>query len=415
MQIDMVQPTGRASRILKGLTTEGDAMRISARAVKAFVAGSVLAVVPATTLAQHYTQENLVSDISQPDNADGTKVTIDPNLKNPWGLARGAASPWWVNNDNTGTSTLYSGAGAITPLVVTVPNAAGEKGPSSPTGIIFNGTSDFALAAGNPASFIFVTKNGTIAGWGPPATPITPNSAGVGQSMAITKVDESKSGAVFTGLTWIEMDGNHFLLAANFSQNRIEMFDTNFRRVKISEEAFDDDRVPRDFAPYNVQAVGATVVVTYALQNSTKNGASDSCGEQCGFVDVFTANGRLVQRLEDGPWLQAPWGVALAAQDFGFFSHNLLIGNRFGGTIAAFDTVTGRFLGNLLDAAGAPIAISGLWGLEFDNRGSNEAGSTASPSTGPALFFAAGINGYADGLFGTLTPVAAELNAEDHE
>jgi len=69
----------------------------------------------------------------------------------------------------------------------------------------------------------------------------------------------------------------------------------------------------------------------------------------------------------------------------------------------------------LLDASGAPIAISGLWGLELDNRGSNEAGSTASPSAGPALFFAAGINGYADGLFGTLTPVAAELNAEDHE
>jgi len=43
------------------------------------------------------------------------------------------------------------------------------------------------------------------------------------------------------------------------------------------------------------------------------------------------------------------------------------------------------------------------------------AGSAVSPSAGPALFFAAGINGYADGLFGTLTPVAAELTAEDHE
>jgi hypothetical protein len=64
------------------------------------------------------------------------------------------------------------------------------------------------------------------------------------------------------GLTWVEMDGNHFLLAVNFSQNRIEMFDKDFKRVKISEGAFGDDRVPRDFAPYNVQAVGATVVVT---------------------------------------------------------------------------------------------------------------------------------------------------------
>lgn len=190
-------------------------MEISSRAVKLFVVLGVLSVFPLTTLAQHYTQENLVSNVAQPANADGTNVTIDPNLKNAWGLARGAASPWWVNNDGTGTSTLYSGAGVTTPLVVTVPNAKGVTTASSPTGIIFNGTTDFALAANNPASFIFATKNGTISGWGPPATPVTPNSAGVGQSTAINKVDESKEGAVFTGLTWFENDGTHFLLAAN--------------------------------------------------------------------------------------------------------------------------------------------------------------------------------------------------------
>jgi uncharacterized protein (TIGR03118 family) len=390
-------------------------MEMSSRVVKLFVVLCVLSVFPLTTLAQHYTQENLVSNVAQPANADGTNVTIDPNLKNAWGLARGAASPWWVNNDGTGTSTLYSGAGVTTPLVVTVPNAKSVTTPSSPTGIIFNGTTDFPLAANNPASFIFATKNGTISGWGPPATPVTPNSAGVGQSTAITKVDESKEGAVFTGLTWFEKDGTHFLVAANFSQKRIEEFNTTFSRVNVPRGAFEDERIPFDFAPYNVQAVGATIVVTYAKQNSTKDGADDNCREQCGFVDVFTNDGRLLQRLEDGSWLQAPWGVALAPQDFGFFSHDLLIGNRFSGTIAAFDATSGKFLGNLLNASGAPIAIDGLWGLEFDNRGSNEAGTESHPSTGPALFFAAGINGYADGLFGTLAPVAAELATEDHE
>jgi uncharacterized protein (TIGR03118 family) len=385
-------------------------MKKSVRAVKVFLAVGVLSIFPVTAFAQHYVQENLVSDISQPANADGTTVTIDPNLKNSWGLARGASSPWWVNNEGTGTSTLYTGAGITVPLVVTVPNAEGATGPSSPTGIIFNGTSDFALAANNPAAFIFATKNGTISGWGPPATPIA-----AGQSTAINKVDESKQDAVFMGLTWVERDGNHFLIVTNFSQNRIEFFDTNFMRVPMPEGAFEDDRIPHGFAPYNAQAVGANVVVTYAKQNATKTAADDNCGEQCGFVDVFTGRGRLLQRLEHGPWLQAPWGVALAPQDFGFFSHDLLIGNRFGGTIAAFDAVTGHFLGNLLDASSAPIAINGLWGLEFDIRGSNEAGTQANPSTGPALFFAAGINGYADGLFGTLTPAPAELNAEDHE
>lgn len=159
-----------------------------------------------------------------------------------------------------------------------------------------------------------------------------------------------------------------------------------------------------------MQAVGDNVVVTYAKRNTTGTGADDNCGEQCGFVAIFTTSGKFIRHLEDGPWFRAPWGVALAPQDFGFFSHDLLIGNRFGGTIVAFDVSDGRFLGNLLDASDMPIAIDGLWAIEFDNRGTNEAGST-----GPALFFAAGINGYADGLFGTLTPVPAQLNAEDHE
>jgi uncharacterized protein (TIGR03118 family) len=394
-------------------------MRKFSRVLKSLVVSCVLSVLPAATFGQHYVQKNLVSDISQPDNADGTKVGIDPNLKNPWGLARGATSPWWANNEGTATSTLYSGAGATVPLVVTVPNAKGVTTPSSPTGIIFNGTKDFNIAPNNPATFIFATKNGTISGWGPPATPVTPNAAGVGQSTALNEVDESKDGAVFLGLTWVEMDGNHFLLAANFSGNRIEAFDTNFKRVHISDDAFDDDRIPRGFAPYNVQAVGANVVVTYARQNATKNSADDNCGDECGFVDIFTAKGHLVRRLENGPWFKAPWGIALAPQDFGFFSHDLLIGNRFGGTIAAFDNVTGKFLGNLLDAKDVPIAIDGLWGLEFDNRGNNQASTLvmgkATPLDSPALFFAAGINGYADGLFGTLTPDPGELNAEDHE
>jgi uncharacterized protein (TIGR03118 family) len=371
-------------------------------AVRYAVIGCALSMAPLLASAQNYTQTNLVSDLSS-ENA----VATDPNLKNSWGLARGASSPWWVNNAGTGTSTLYSGAGAIVPLVVTIPNAAGVSGPSEPTGIIFNGTTDFVVSAnGKPAAFIFATKEGTIAGWNGTLSPMT---------LAITEVDESKQGAVFMGLTWVEVKGSHFLLAANFAGRVIEAFDANFNRVSLNSRAFLDPAIPRDFAPYNVQAIGEDVVVTYAKQNATKTAADDNCDETCGFVDVFTNRGAFLQRLQDGPWLRAPCGVALAPQDFGFFSHDLLIGNRFGGTIAAFSVGTGRFLGNLLDANDEPIAINGLWALEFDNRGTNEAGTTASPSTGPALFFAAGINDYADGLFGTLTPVTAQLNAEDHE
>ena len=127
------------------------------RTIKYVAASCVLSIFSLASFAQNYVQTNLVSDIPQPANANGTMVTIDPHLKNAWGLARGASTPWWANNAGTGTSTLYSGAGSTVPLVVTAPNVAGASSPSSPTGMVFNGTADFALAAGNPALFIFAT------------------------------------------------------------------------------------------------------------------------------------------------------------------------------------------------------------------------------------------------------------------
>jgi hypothetical protein len=168
-----------------------------------------LSIFPAAMFAQHYTQTNLVSDLA---TVDGQAVAVqDPNLKNPWGLARGASSPWWVNNEGTGTSTLYTGTGAIvaSPSPVVVPNVADATAHSQPTGIIFNGTTDFQInnvpgKAPSPAAFIFATENGTISAWNPATTPL---------QLAVNEVTEK--GAVFMGLTWIESEGTHFLLAAN--------------------------------------------------------------------------------------------------------------------------------------------------------------------------------------------------------
>src|SRR5215469_14857703 len=224
----------------------GDSMNRYLEAIQRSALACVLCAIP-VAFAQNYVQTNLVSDIAQPPNANGTAVTVDPNLKNGWGVARGAATPWWVNNAGTGTSTLYTGSGAIAPLVVTVPNAKGATGASAPTGMIFNGTKDFVIESptgtSNAALFIFATLNGTIAGWGPPATPVV-----AGASTAITEVDESKFGARFTGLTWVEVEGAHFLLAANFSQNRIEVFDTNFKPTSLAHD-FRPEHVRDGFAP----------------------------------------------------------------------------------------------------------------------------------------------------------------------
>ncbi|HXM29657.1 MAG TPA: hypothetical protein VN957_26775 [Chthoniobacterales bacterium] len=48
-----------------------------------------------------------------------------------------------------------------------------------------------------------------------------------------------------------------------------------------------------------------------------------------GAVDVFASDGQLLQRLQTGPLLNAPWGLVLAPTDFGSFSHSVLVG-QFG-------------------------------------------------------------------------------------
>lgn len=130
------------------------------------------ALFPAFSSAQHYTQKNLVSDIPQPNHADGSAVLLDPNLVNPWGITRSSGSPWWVSNNNSGTSTLYDGGGnpagnfpdpagsKFNNFVIVPPPGFAPGTTAAPTGIVFNGSpTDFLLnkgaPAGNPAIFIF--------------------------------------------------------------------------------------------------------------------------------------------------------------------------------------------------------------------------------------------------------------------
>jgi uncharacterized protein (TIGR03118 family) len=353
----------------------------------------VSALLPTMARAQHYRQTNLVSNLS------GVARTKDPNLQNAWGLVHGPSTPWWVSNNAGGTSTLYTGAGAIVPLVVTIPNAPSQPAPGSPTGVMFNGSlTDFLLAPRMPAIFLWVTEDGTVQGWNPGVEPTT----------AVIEVDNSRvpnptNGAVYKGATIAEIFGKKFILAANFRSGRVDVFDTHFAQRAISEEKFEDDHIPRGFAPFNVQGYGPNIYVTYARQDAAKHDPVGGAG--LGFVDIFSSKGRLLARLEHGNWFNAPWGVVLTPADFGEFSHTLLVGNFRGGTIAAFNPLTGHFLGNVLNPNGSTLNIDGLWALGFGNGGSSGPGNT--------LFFTAGPDNETNGLFGTLTPVASELGEDD--
>jgi uncharacterized protein (TIGR03118 family) len=288
----------------------------------------------------------------------------------------------------------------IRPLVVTVPNAPTGTSPGKPTAVLFNGsTTDFLLPNGKPAAFIFVTEDGTISGWnsGTAAVikvPADPN-----------KVSKHQQDAVYKGATIAEIGGRKFLLVANFHSGHIEIFDSSFNRMHVSEELFDDDRLPHGFAPFNVQGIGPNIYVTYAKQDADKG--DDVPGAGLGFVDVFRPTGQLLMRLQHGPWLNAPWGVTLAPAFFGEFSHAVLIGQFGDGTISAYNPVTGEFLGQMLTPSGSKLAITGLWGLAFGNGGASGPGNT--------LFFTAGPNDEMDGLFGSLTPIGTELNEDDEQ
>jgi len=370
-----------------------------------------LSLLPVVTEAQHYTQTNLVSNVA------GQAPLEDPNLQNPWGLvASPGGSPWWVSNNADGTSTLYTITATSTGFAATldainpapnefvkIPNAPSQTPPGSPTGVMFNGSpTDFLLAPGAPAVFMFVTEDGTVQGW----------NFGLNRPSAVIKVDNSQvpnaaNGAVYKGATIAEIDGHKFILAANFRSGKIDIFDTNFKQVRSSEERFDDDSIPRDFAPFNVQGVGPNIYVTYAKQDAARHDPPSPGQPGDGFVDVFDRHGRLLQRLEHGNWFNAPWGVVWATPGFGEFSNTILIGNFRGDNISAFNPVTGKFLGNMLNPDGSTLLIDGLWALRFGNDG----------SAGPAntLFFTAGPNGETDGLLGTLTPLAAEKAEADEQ
>ena len=377
-------------------------MKCGVRFLKSFSFLSLfLLMLPALTFAQRYTQKNLVSDIPQPDNADKTKVLVDANLKNPWGLTRSpGGSPWWVGNNNSGTSTLYDGNGNPRSLVVTVPPPGFAPGTqSAPTGVVFNGSpTDFLLAPGKQAIFIFATEDGTISGWNPGVNP--PTSV----TNAILKVDNSdngsNNGAVYKGMTSAEVNGKKFLYVTNFRAARVEVYDTNFKRVHFGEDAFEAEDIPDSFAPFNIQNIGGTLFVTYAKQNAARH--DDVAGDGLGFVHIFTPSGRHIGRLQHGPWMNSPWGVVWTTRDFGEFSNAILVGNFGSGKIAAFNGFTYKFIGFVKNPDDSIMTIDGLWSLTFGNDGDPAKGGAGPANT---LFFTAGINGEQDGLFGTITPV----------
>jgi uncharacterized protein (TIGR03118 family) len=328
-----------------------------------------------------FTEVDLVSNIP------GRAAVTDGNVQNAWGLALSPTSPLWAANNGTNTATLYAGgvggaAPQIVPLVVTIPGGA-------PTGQVFNGTGGFIVSGpggSGPARFLFVSEAGDLVGWNPTANPPV---AGQSTATLVKHVD----GAIYKGLTLATTAFGSFLLAADFHNARIDVFDSSFTLIQPAAPFFTDPALPAGYAPFNVAALGGKIYVAYAKQDAAAEDEAAGPGE--GFVDVYNGFGLLERRLVRRGPLNAPWGLEIAPPSFDKFAGDLLVGNFGDGRITAVDRGTGHVDGQLRDARGKPIEIDGLWALLH---------GTASTGGTDSVWFSAGPNEEADGLVGQIRP-----------
>jgi uncharacterized protein (TIGR03118 family) len=346
-----------------------------------------------------YVQTNLVS------NTPGLAPVTDPNLQGAWGQSFTTNSPFWISNQASGTSTLYSvsptnpTSASIVPLVVPITNqgnppAAANPSTNGPTGQVAVGapgitsqTTDF-LVNGTQAHFIFANKDGSISGWN-------------GTNPAV--IQTTVSGASYTGLASGNLPGGGAaqLYAAdhNSPSGSIDVFNSKFQMTgSFNDPNF--SKLPSGFNAFNVQNLNVngtqTLFVTYANQATTG-----------GIVDEFTTNGTFIKTLISDPTgahLAAPWGMAIAPASFGQFGGDLLVANDNANSagvtgINAYNLTTGAFDGTLTLANGQPFSEAKLWSLSF---GSGQGGGGSSD----VLYFTAGLNGNSGGLFGAISAVS---------
>lgn len=323
--------------------------------------------------------ENFVVVNKVADMASAGAVTTDPLLVNPWGLSQAPGGPLWTSNEGTGTSTLYDFTSfAKVPLDVVIPGVGGAQGhPTGTTFTNFDPASFLVTANGvtGHSLFLFDSLDGTISAWSP----------AVDLTHAITVADLSSTGAVFTGLT-IRNGEAARLYAADFANNRVDMFDSQFHMTG----SFTDSSLPAGYAPFNVQTLGNKVYVAYALSD----GGEEVVGAGLGYVVVFSQGGEKLQTLVANGPLNAPWGLTIAPASFGKFAGALLVGNFGDGKVNAFDAKTGAFLGALDSGDAGPLSIEGLWALR--------------PGPNGSVVFSAGPEDETHGLVGVIRPGWAE-------
>src|SRR5215468_3885100 len=333
-----------------------------------------------------YRQINLVSDLP------GVAQVQDTNLVNGWGISYHATFPFWVSDNGTGKTTLYSVTNDASgvPHAETVPLVVSIPGDGSATGQVANNSSAF-----NGDIFLFVSEDGTISGWRPD----------LGNAAEILA---TRPTAVYKGVTLATVGTNTLLLAANFREGTLDVYDGNANLIG----QFADRRAPAGYAPFNVQNLNGVIFVTFARQDAAKK--DDVSGRGRGLIDTFDISTGRFHRFAAGTAaggnvreMNSPWGLAIAPSTFGAHAGQLLVGNFGSGTIMSFDS-HGKFKGLLQGTGDCPVTIDGLWGLTVGADGGVSGVSTD-------LYFSAGPNNESHGLFGVIQTVNETNDDDDND
>lgn len=369
-----------------------------------------------------------------------------PDFTDAWGIAirpAGAGGHFWIGGGGSSWEFLGDVSTSPDPKLRTLTTDAltrvsvpGTQDPvlgGTVTGVAFNG-GDINAANFLPlgqtmpddqgvpvpmtgsSRFIFVTDSGHIGAWGERRQD---NGAVMRHNGAAADVyDGSALGSAFFGVA-VKPGSFDTLWVADFGADpQIRQLDGQWALVPTQGFANPFGSGPGgavrpgDFVPFNIQAIGSRVFVTYAKSRPNpgditrffagEEDAMDADAERAsgylpdrGRLVEFDTAGNRVRIYSDRQHLNAPWGVAIAPASFGAFAGAVLVGNfGGGGFITAFDGATGDFLGYLRGTDGGFVALPGLWGLTFGNG--------ASLGDSDALYAASGPDDEASGLFSVL-------------
>lgn len=400
---------------------------------------------PSNQLKNAYVQANLAAN-----KASYAAQFTFTDMVNAWGIAirpSGAGGHFWLTAGGKSYEFVGDVKASPTPSLqalsqdglkeVTLPNAdalTDKASKGKATGTVFNGapitsgkflaTGQTAVVNGNTinfqgsARFIFVTDSGSISAWTDRAAD---GSTVRVDGPAVEVFNGTAQGMQFFGAAINPVTWDTLWLADFGEQPQIRQFNSNWQLVPTQGFAnpfatgTNGSAAPGNPVPFNIQVVNKRVFVMYCYSQALKNdagqiidplrfyaGEEDSLDAKAegerpnkGKLVEYDLSGNLVRVFEDDGRLNAPWGIAIAPNNFGGLSNAVLVGS-FGGSgrISAFDDATGLFIDFLRDTNSEVLGIPGLWGLLFGNG--------ESLGDANALYFAAGPEDEKDGLFGSL-------------